>query len=104
MQPPRYEYSRSNIQDRIDYLKNLSAPYGLTVRYAMKANPYPEILRMMHLGGIHFDASSSYEASELLALGVPGNHISLSSQQTPHNLEELLTAGVLFVATSCHQM
>ena len=104
METPRYEYSRSYMEERINYMQALSAPFGLTVRYAMKANPYPEILQMMHEGGIHFDASSSYEASELLALGVPGDMVSLSSQQSPHNLEELLAAGVHFVATSLKQL
>jgi diaminopimelate decarboxylase len=59
---------------------------------------------MMHEAGVHFDASSSYEAADLLALGIPGNRISLSSQQSPHNLTDLLTAGVLFVATSLKQL
>ncbi len=104
MHTPRYEYSRAQIQERISYLMGLSAPFGLTVRYALKANPHPEIIRMMHESGVHFDASSSYEAAELLALGIPGSHISLSSQQSPHNLEELLTHGVLFVATSLKQL
>ncbi len=59
---------------------------------------------MMLEGGMYFDASSSYEASYLLSLGVPGNQIALSSQQSPHNLEELLAAGVLFTATSLTQL
>lgn len=101
---PRYEYSRSKIRERIDYLKGLSAPYGLTVRYAMKANPHPEIISMMNSSGVCFDASSSYEAGELLAQGVDGRNISLSSQQSPHDLDELLSKGVLFVATSLKQL
>ena len=104
MKLPRYEYSRSKINDRIKYLNNLSSPYGLTVRYAIKANPHPEIIKMMNEQGIHFDASSSYEATELLEQGIEGNKISLSSQQSPHNLEELLKQGVLFVATSIKQL
>lgn len=104
MEIPRYEYSRSKICERIDYLKNLSAPYGLTVRYAVKANPHREIIKLMDQFSIYFDASSSYEASELLAQGILGKHISLSSQQSPHNLQELLDAGVLFVATSLKQL
>lgn len=104
MHTPRYEYSKAKIRERISYLMGLSTPFGLTVRYALKANPHPEILQMMHESGVHFDASSSYEASELLALGIPGDHISLSSQQSPHNLPELLEQGVLFVATSLKQL
>ena len=104
MQTPRFEYSRCTIQERIDALMSLSVPFGLTVRYAMKANPHGEILKMMDDGGVEFDASSSYEAEALLSAGVAGAHISLSSQQSPHNLPELLEAGVLFVATSFKQL
>lgn len=104
METPRYEYSESHIQERIGYLMGLSAPYGLTVRYAMKANPFEPIIQLMNAAGVHFDASSSYEAEYLLSLGVEGKHISLSSQQSPHNLERLLEAGVLFTATSLKQL
>lgn len=104
MQTPRYEYSRSVIQDKIQEFMKLRSPFGLTVRYAMKANPYPEILKMMDKSDIHFDASSSYEAVKLLKLGIKGSRISLSSQQSPHNLDELLSRDVLFVATSLKQL
>lgn len=104
MELPTYEYSRSNIRERIAYVQSLTAPYGLVVRYAVKANPYPEILSMMQDSDVHFDASSSYEAQLLLEQGIPGERISLSSQQSPHNLEALLDAGVLFVATSLNQL
>lgn len=104
MPTPRYEYSRRVISERIAQLTSLEAPFGCVVRYAMKANPHPEILQMMHDGGVHFDASSSYEAQALLQAGFPGEYISLSSQQTAHNLPELLEAGVLFVATSFKQL
>ena len=58
----------------------------------------------MDAAGVHFDASSSFEAEELLRGGVAGAHISLSSQQSPWGLPELLEAGVLFVATSFKQL
>lgn len=101
---PRFEYRRKIIGERIDYLKGLEVPYGCTVRYAVKANPHAEILKMMNEEGVWFDASSSYEAEALLSAGVAGADVSLSSQQSPHNLGELLEAGVLFVATSFKQL
>ena len=104
MKTPHFEYSRKIISGRIAELVALSVPYGCTVRYAVKANPHAEIIAMMHDEGVHFDASSSYEAEELLRAGVAGVRISLSSQQSPHNLPELLEAGVLFVATSFKQL
>ena len=104
MYTPRFEYSRKIILGKIHELTGLSVPHGLTVRYAVKANPHLEILKMMNEGGVHFDASSSFEVDMLLGAGVAGPRISLSSQQSPHNLPELLSAGVLFVATSFKQL
>ncbi len=104
MNTPRYEYSRSTIEKTINLLLSLSSPYGLQVRYAIKANPHPEIIKMMNDRGVHFDASSSYEVEELLNQGILGNKISLSSQQSPQNLEVLLGRGVLFTATSINQL
>lgn len=101
---PRYEYSRSVISEKVTEITSLSAPFGYLPRYALKANPHPVIISMFHEAGIHFDASSSYEASYLLEQNIPGNHIALSSQQSPHNLEELLQAGVRVAACSLHQL
>ncbi|MEO6536231.1 MAG: diaminopimelate decarboxylase [Candidatus Paceibacterota bacterium] len=104
MQTPRYEYNRSRLNERLEELKSLSTPFGLTVRYALKANPHPEIISLVSGAGISFDASSSYEAAELLAQGIPGDRISLSSQQSAHNLPELLSGGVLYIAASLNQL
>ncbi len=101
---PLYVYALSLIREHAQAVARLTLPYGLTVRYAMKANPHPEIIRVLAAEGLQFDASSSYEASELLALGIPGNTISLSSQQPAHRFVELLRAGVQYVATSMHQL
>jgi len=101
---PLYVYSSDHLRERAQILTNLMLPYGLTVRYALKSNPYPDIISLFHQAGLHFDASSSYEAAQLLAMGIPGDHISLSSQQPAHNLPELLAAGVHYIATSMHQL
>lgn len=101
---PVFVYSRQMLQDRAHELTELKLPYGFTPRYALKANNHPEIIRLFDTAGLHFDASSSYEAQELLNLGVAGNKISMSSQQPAHNLEDLLSAGVRYVATSLRQL
>lgn len=101
---PLFVYSRGYLRDRAGALADLQLPFGFVPRYAVKANANPEIIRLFDAAGLHFDASSSYEAAELLALGIDGNKISLSSQQPAHNLRELLDAGVKYVATSLHQL
>jgi diaminopimelate decarboxylase len=101
---PVFVYSKSQLQVRVEELLGLSMPFGLTIRYAVKANSHPEIVKLFLDKGLHFDASSSYEASMLLSQGVSGDKISLSSQQSAHNMSELLSAGVQYVATSLHQL
>ena len=100
---PLYVYDREDLRTRARTLTSLTFPFGSTIRYAAKANSAPEIIALFHEEGLHFDASSSYEAEELIARGIPPTHISLSSQQPAHNLEKLLTAGVHYVVTSLHQ-
>ena len=101
---PCFVYSRAMLENRAHKLINIEMPYGLTVRYAVKANNHPEVIKLFYGSGLDFDASSSYEAQEILDLGVPGEKISLSSQQPAHSLAELIKAGVRYVATSLHQL
>src|SRR6266536_1872557 len=101
---PLFVYDRNQLRQRAQQLTSLQLPFGLTIRYAVKANPHPEIIKLFAATGVQFDASSSYEASNLLDLGIPGEQISLSSQQPAHNLAELLAVGVRYVATSLHQL
>lgn len=101
---PLFIYSKRYLKDRAESLASLELPFGWTPRFAVKANNHPEIIRLFESHGLSFDTSSSYEAQELLDLGVSGDRISLSSQQPAHNLEDLLQAGVSYIATSMHQL
>lgn len=101
---PLFVYNRQYLEARARQLVALQLPFGLTPRYAVKANNHLEIVRLFAEAGLSFDASSSYEAEELIKQGVTGNKISLSSQQPAHDLPGLLAAGVNYVATSLHQL
>lgn len=101
---PLYVYELAGLAKRAEELKNLKLPFGFTPRYAAKANMNPEVIKLFNKSGLSFDASSGYEAAELMDLGVSGDAISLSSQEPAHNLEELINHGVQFVATSLHQL
>lgn len=101
---PLFVYCLKTLEDRAKELLGLKAPFGFTPRYAVKANNHPEIVKIFNKLGLHFDASSGYEAKELIDIGVPGSKISLSSQQPAHNLEELCRQGVRYVATSMRQL
>lgn len=82
-------------------------PFGHTLRFAMKANPHPELLELFTKNGVHIDASSSYEAELALESGVPASNILLTSQQLPPSdkaFKTLISTGVQFTATSLHQL
>ena len=63
---PSFVYSRRMLRDRARQALACQVPFGLTVRYAAKANSHPEIIRLFDELGLQFDASSSYEAALLL--------------------------------------
>jgi len=86
----------------------LDAPnaFGLSVRYAMKANPHRTILRIFDRMGIGIDASSDYEVRRAMAAGIAPEKILFTSQETllSERLEELVSLGVLYDATSLTQL
>jgi diaminopimelate decarboxylase len=54
--------------------------------------------------GLHFDASSGFEAHRAIKAGVAPEKISLSAQQMPDDVFQLTGRGVHFVATSLTQL
>ena len=68
---PVFVYSETEIINQIKKALNfpVNDGFGLTVRYAMKANPSRAILRIMQRFGVQIDASSEYEAFRALAAG-----------------------------------
>lgn len=86
----------------------LAAPnaFGLTVRYAMKANSHRVILNIFNNLGIEIDASSYFEVKRALAAGIAPEKILLTSQETlaPSHLQEIVELGVLYNCTSIRQL
>ncbi len=103
---PVFIYSESEILKRIEAAKSFPNAYGLIVRYAMKANPNSNILKIMLQNGIFLDASSIYEVERALKIGYPANKILLTSQEPPNSekLKEIVNQGVEFNACSLHQL
>lgn len=101
---PLYVYSESLLRQRAEETLAFPNAYGLTVRFAMKACPNRNILQIFSAMGLHIDASSGWEVQRAMAAGVPAAHISLSAQELPENLGELLDLGILFNATSLNQI
>ena len=101
---PCYVYVRGALEAAARRALAFPAPFGLTVRYAMKANPSRGRGTVPGHLGLHIDASSDHEVERALRAGFPAGSIQLTSQMPSRRLAEHLARGVLFNACSLHQL
>lgn len=97
-----FVYDSEAMAETARSLLSADMPYGMTTRYAAKANGHPDVISLFDETGLHFDASSAGEAEYLVKQGVAGEKISLSSQilDDEDQLHYLLGEGVKPVATT----
>lgn len=101
---PCYVYDEASLIAQAKAALAFPNAFGLTVRYAMKASSNAAILGLFDSLGLHIDASSAYEVERAIRAGIKPDHISLSSQQLPKNLGEIVKSGVLYNACSLLQL
>jgi diaminopimelate decarboxylase len=101
---PCYVYDRAALEAAARAALAFPAPFGLTLRYAMKANPSRGILTLFRDLGLHVDASSDHEVERALRAGFSPERIQLTSQMPSRTLREHVARGVLFNACSLHQL
>ncbi len=101
---PCYVYDEATIERQAKAALAFPNAFGITVRYAMKAASNATVLKIFSELGLHIDASSAFEVKRAMLAGIPAENISLSSQQLPRNLDEIVAMGVKFNACSLHQL
>jgi len=101
---PCYVYERAALEAAARAALAFPAPFGLTLRYAMKANPSRGILTVFRDLGLHVDASSDHEVERALRAGFAPERIQLTSQMPSRSLREHVARGVLFNACSLRQL
>ena len=101
---PVYVYDEDTLRESARQVLNFPNAFGLTARFAMKANPNAAILRILTSTGLQIDASSGYEVERAMRAGVSPEKIMVSSQSLPHNLAEIVPLGVKINATSLHHL
>ena len=101
---PCYVYDRAGLEAAARQALAIPAPFGFTLRYAMKANPSRGVLTLFRDLGLHIDASSDHEVERALRAGFPPEAIQLTSQMPSPRLAEHLARGVLFNACSLRQL
>ena len=101
---PCYVYARAALEAAARQALAFPAPFGFTLRYAMKANPDRSVLAVFRELGLHIDASSDNEVMRALRAGFPPETIQLTSQMPSRCLAEHVAQGVIFNACSLHQL
>jgi diaminopimelate decarboxylase len=101
---PSYVYDRDDLEAAARRALAFPAPFGFTLRYAMKANPSRGILTLFRGLGLHVDASSDHEVERALRAGFAPAAIQLTSQMPSPRLAEHLARGVLYNTCSLHQL
>ena len=101
---PTYVYDHATLEASARMVLAMGAPYGLTARYAMKANPNLGVLRIFRDLGLHIDASSDHEVERAIRAGFAPDSIQLTSQNPSRRLAEFVALGVRFNACSLYQL
>ena len=101
---PCYVYDRVAVEAAAARALAFPHAFGLTVRYAMKANSSRGILAIVRDLGLHLDASSDYEVERALLAGFEPDRIMLTSQVPSRRLDEFIGQGVRYNACSLHQL
>ena len=106
---PVYVYDERLILEKCRDCLEMPNAYGLTARYAMKANSNRALLKLITGAGMHLDASSLNEVLRAHMAGVPYSHIMLTTQEVfggaqMSKLEELLLQGLKYNACSLRQL
>ena len=106
---PLYLYDEKLILSRCYECLDMPNAYGLTVRYAMKANSNRTLLKIIHNAGLHLDASSLNEVVRAHLAGIPYDKIMLTTQEAYEGeemkkLRELLLLGLKYNVCSLRQL
>eukprot|EP00316_Scyphosphaera_apsteinii_P011813 CAMPEP_0119310704 /NCGR_PEP_ID=MMETSP1333-20130426/19786_1 /TAXON_ID=418940 /ORGANISM="Scyphosphaera apsteinii, Strain RCC1455" /LENGTH=429 /DNA_ID=CAMNT_0007314935 /DNA_START=142 /DNA_END=1431 /DNA_ORIENTATION=+ len=101
---PVFVYDEATLRQQAKAALAFPNAYGVIVRFAMKACPNAAVLQIFDELGLHIDASSGYEVRRAIAAGIAPERMSLSSQELPDDLDELLKLGIKFNACSLRQL
>jgi diaminopimelate decarboxylase len=101
---PCYVYDAAGLAGAARQALAFPAPFGLTLRYAMKANPSRGVLALFRDLGLHVDASSDHEVERALRAGFAPDAIQLTSQMPSARVAEHAARGVRLNACSLHQL
>ncbi|MEK7316892.1 MAG: diaminopimelate decarboxylase [Candidatus Eisenbacteria bacterium] len=101
---PCYVYDSAELEEAARRALAFPHAFGLTVRYAMKANSCRAILTLFRDLDLRVDASSDFEVERALRAGFAPERIALTSQAPSRRLRSFVDGGIRFTACSLHQL
>lgn len=101
---PAYVYSEALLERQARSMQEFPNLYGLTVYYSLKAGTNGAIIRIFDRLGLHFDASSIWEARKAMAAGVEPSKVLLTAQEVPDDLAQYVERGMEFDACALRQL
>jgi diaminopimelate decarboxylase len=101
---PLYAYDSQRIRQRIQDLRGI-LPAAIGIHYAIKANPFPPLLRTMSKLVDGVDIASGGELELALQAGIASDRISFAGPgKRDSELEQAVAAGVLINAESINEL
>jgi diaminopimelate decarboxylase len=101
---PCYVYDRASLEEAAGRALAFPRAFGLTVRYAMKANSCHAVLEIFRDLDLRIDASSDFEVERALRAGFAPERIALTSQAPSRRLRSFVEGGIRFTACSLLQL
>jgi len=101
---PLYLYDEATLRARARAVAAFGGPFGFTPRFAIKANPSRAVLTLFADEGLHFDASTVFEARRAVAAGIAAETIQITAQILVDGFADLAREGVRLTACSLRQI
>ena len=101
---PVFVYDEESLERQARTALAFPNHFGLTVYFSLKANTNGGIIKIFDSLGVHFDASSIWEALRALAVGVEPAKILLTAQEVPGDIGQYIERGMQFNACSLRQL
>ena len=101
---PVFVYDELSLERQAKFMLGFPNAFGLTVYYSIKGGASGAIIKLFDRLGLHFDASSIWEAMRAIAVGVAPAKILLTAQEVPPDFGKYVERGMEFNACSLRQL
>ena len=101
---PVFVYDELSLERQAKFMLDFPNAFGLTVYYSIKGGASGAVIRLFDRLGLHFDASSIFEAVRAMAVGVAPAKILLTAQEIPQDFGTYVERGMELNACTLRQL